>query len=135
MKSSRHYFKFQEWLVPKVREASKRCTIRAKRARLPKVGDLAVLERWTGRPYCSEVERLGIFPLVDVRPVLVEAWDGRREGIRILFDGVELIGNEARQLAMNDGFDNLQAFADFFRPRLPFAGHYYEWNPDQPQTP
>ena len=125
MKTPRHYFKFHEWLVPKVREASKRCTIRAKRARLPKVG----------RPYCSEVERLGIFPLVKVFPVMVEAWDGRREGIRIVFDGVELIGNEARQLAFDDGFDSLQAFADFFRPRLPFAGHYYEWNPNEPQTP
>lgn len=132
MKTPRHYFKFQPWLVPLVREHSKRCTIRAKRKRLPAVGDHAVLEYWSARPYCSPVESLGVFPLVKVFPVRIEAWDGRKEGIKIIFDGVELIGREASQLAMDDGFLNLQHFADFFRSRLPFDGHFYEWDPTKP---
>lgn len=128
----RHYFKFQDWLVPKVETGTKRCTIRAERKRLAKVGDVAVLECWSGRPYRSKPRRIGESSLINVKPIRVNAWEGRKEGIQIIFDGVELIGAEARQLAIDDGFESLQHFADFFRPRLPFTGHFYEWQPIQP---
>ncbi len=134
MKTPRHYFKFMAWLVPAVRAHRKRCTIRKSRKRLPKVGETAVLECWEGAPYRSGVERLGAFRLVNVLPIQIEAWDGRAEGVKIILDGVELIGEEARKLATDDGFDSLQDFADFFRERFPFSGHFFEWDPNQPET-
>lgn len=123
-----HRFKFEARFVVLVHEEKKRCTIRKTRAREAKPGEPCILECWQGAAYRSKVERLGEAVLKTVLPIRIEAWEGRKEGVKIVLDGCELIGVEATNLAKDDGFQDLQDFADFFRSRLPFAGHFYEWH-------
>ncbi len=128
-----HHFKFERRFVPDVEANRKRCTIRADRKRdkisPAKPGDRATFSHWAGRAYASKSVRIGHSVLKNVLPISIEKWDGRAEGIMIKVDGCELIGNEARQLAIDDGFESLQAMADFFMKRLPFTGRFYEWEP------
>lgn len=126
---TRHFFKFESRFVKWVTDGRKRCTIRSTRKRLPAVGDTAVLQYWTGRPYASKVATIGERTLEAVTPVTIIAAPGYYAHILIHFDGVPLLGGEAEKLARDDGFQNLDALAAFFRPRLPFTGHFYQWKP------
>lgn len=129
MKAPSHHFKFERRFVPKVKSGEKRCTIRADRKRIAKPGEKATFSHWEGRPYASASVRIGSAVLTHVLPITIEAWDGRDEGIKIVLDGVELIGWEATKLATDDGFLDLDAMGQFFKPRLPFSGLFYEWEP------
>lgn len=133
MKTPSHHFKFERRFVPAVKAGRKRCTIRADRKRdktnPAKPGDRATFSHWEGRAYVSPAIRIGHATLKNVLPISITAWNGRDEGIMIKLDGCELIGHEARQLALDDGFDSLQAMANFFQKRLPFSGRFYEWEP------
>lgn len=122
-----HRFKFQAKFVEDVRAGVKRCTIRGDRKRVAKAGDPALLEYWTARPYNSPVAHIGETVLSCVTPIAIHHQLGRPLGIRIVRGGVEIDHVEADQLARDDGFTGLESFAEFFRARLPFSGHHYEW--------
>lgn len=52
-------FMFKDRFAPKVRDGSKRQTIRPRRRNPLKPGDAISLRRWTGKPYRSKQEELG----------------------------------------------------------------------------
>ena len=122
-----HRFKFQPQFVADVRASIKRCTIRGERKRVAKAGEKALLEYWTARPYNSPVGQIGETTLTAVTPIHIHCQLGRPHGIRIVRGGVELDVTAADQLARADGFAGIETFAEFFRARLPFSGHHYEW--------
>ena len=122
-----HRFKFQAQFVEDVRAGVKRCTIRGARKRIAKSGEKALLEYWTARPYNSPVGQIGETELSRVTPIQIHCQLGRPLGIRIVRGGVELDHAAADQLARSDGFTGIESFAEFFRARLPFSGHHYEW--------
>lgn len=140
-KIPRHYFKFRPEFVADVVTGKKACTIRGTRKRVPKVGEIAVLETWSGRPYNSDVIALGERPLTAVRPIdIVEPMSDVAKhyfplGVIVTIDDDrDLSDTDVEALALADGFPDVQAFIDFFRDRLPFSGHLFEWRTNPQKT-
>lgn len=106
----------------------KRHTIRAKRKRLPRPGDLLDLRMWMGKPYRSRQHRLATFTCSAVREV--EIYTSHQAGT-ILREGFELTDRQVRNLALRDGFSHglelLSFFATVHGPV--FKGHIIEWRP------
>ncbi len=73
MKPKRHHFKFERRFVEDVRAFRKHCTIRAKRKRLARPGDVAVFSHWTEAAYRSPSVPIGETILTNVTPINTEA--------------------------------------------------------------
>jgi len=109
---------FQDQFAEKVREGSKRQTIR-QTARC-KVGDWVSLRRWTGKPYRSKQEVLRTDVCTAVMPVRVDY-------------GVASVGGvvvDGQDLAALDGFKDCEEMRDWFGAThgLPFLGWLIEWS-------
>lgn len=101
----------------------------------PDPGDIMILEAWEGKPYRSKVMVLGYADITEVRRVSIET--GRwatvvRSGslkAHVLDKEIVLIPGDpqAEELALIEGFDSVEALAEFFQPSLPFEGVQIMW--------
>ncbi len=73
MKPKRHHFKFERRFVEDVRAFRKHCTIRAKRKRLARPGDIGVFSYWSEAAYRSPSVPIGESELTNVTPIKIEA--------------------------------------------------------------
>ena len=116
-------FMFQKRFAEKVRDGSKRHTIRAWRKRIPKKGERASLREWSGVAYRSP--QVAIWESVLTRVAVVSLFDNRR-----LVIARSLLGPVRReQLAIDDGFESWSEMFAWFEANhsLPFVGHLYGW--------
>lgn len=92
-----------------------------------KVGDWASLRVWSGKPYRSK--QIEIAPPVEIKKI----WKVKMEGYFIWLDGKKfnqlMLGNDAQELAMNDGL-SLKDFWNWFphKPGKIFEGQVICWN-------
>lgn len=119
-------YNFQKRFVPFIESGEKTHTIRAKRARSPKVGE--TLHLYTGlrqkgarllmRVLCTKVEE-----------ITIDALKGRSlKGMyEVTIDAMPLHSSEKKQLAIRDGFENFKEMMEFWEGRLPFEGHIIHW--------
>lgn len=117
-------YNFQRRFVPMILGGEKRHTIRAKRARATKPGEM--LHLYTGlrqkgakllmRVRCTRVQD------IEIEPGLVPAYT------RVWIDGAQLSPDEFEQLARCDGFASRWEMLDFWEGRLPFAGDIIHWS-------
>ena len=111
-------YNFQKRFVPKILSGEKRHTIRAKRARQTKPGEM--LHLYTGlrqkgarllmRVACTKVEEVQIYSSYNVS-----------------IDGVLLDFSERTLLAQRDGFNDFADMMFFWTGRLPFRGDIIHW--------
>lgn len=109
----------------KVERGDKNCTLRPRRADFPpRVGDLASLREWTGRPYCSKQRTLREAPITEVHSATVT-------GTTVEIDGERLRETPLWEFADADGFDSPDELFSFFRKihGLPFSGDLIKWEP------
>ncbi len=120
---------FQRRFAAYVEEGSKTCTIRAKRKRPPRVGEICHCYVDTRQ---KTMRLLGRWPCIAVQDVRIE--DGQ-----LLLDGMLLDPDESNFLAWKDGFRpehstesapgrSFESMLDFFGPRLPFRGTLIRWD-------
>ena len=116
-------FMFQKRFAEKVRDGSKRQTIRPKRKRIPKAGTALSLREWSGVAYRSSQSVLRESVLVRVRWVVIE------DSKCVLVGESFLTRSKREQLAIADGFESWSEMAAWFTENhgLPFVGHLYEW--------
>ena len=103
----------------------KRCTIRAKRKRPIKPGDM--LYHFTGMR-TAHCRKLGSSICKSVTPIRITR--DKRSGCRyVRLDGELLTQDEVNQLAIMDGFPHAHSFLNFFSEThsLPFVGDLYTW--------
>lgn len=55
------------------------------------------------------------------------SWDNAFDGLKIKVDDRFLENHEIMKLSMNDGFDHMKPFEDWFKPILPFTGQIIHW--------
>ena len=125
---------YRPWLAPKVLNGSKPHTIRVKRKRPIRAGDL--IQHFTGMR-TTACKRLGeslctgAYEItIDVKERAVFVPQGFVDQLRQ--DGLfpPVVSYDADDLARMDGFDSLDAFLDFFRPAAvdgPLVGDLYYW--------
>lgn len=112
-------YNFQKRFAPKILSGEKRHTIRAKRARATKAGQM--LHLYTG------LRQKGA-------QLLMRTVCTRVETITIGLDGVIWIGEskldrgEKEALAKSDGFDSFAEMMSFWKGRLPFRGDIIHWS-------
>lgn len=119
-------YNFQKRFAPKILTGEKRHTIRAKRKRATKPGEM--LHLYTGlrqkgaqllmRTRCTKVQEIEIRPFDPTRPAVAA----------IFIDGVQLSVDEMEQLARADGFNSLWQMSEFWEGRLPFRGDIIHWH-------
>ncbi len=115
---------FQKRFAPLVESGEKRQTIRAYRkdGRDPKVGDRLYL--YTGG-YNESRRKMGESVATDVRRIRLEIT--RSFWIYSLGYRVRMSPEEISQIAVADGFRNLDAMHDYFKDLLPFEGLLIRW--------
>lgn len=130
MKPRRHVFMFKPCFADLVQGWSKSTTIRPKRKREVRVGDVLDLRRWVGAPYRSKQRRIHEATCVEVRPIEIDrvkglVWLDRRRSQRLL------TAAQADALARGDGFTDRAEMIDWFERKhgLPFKGTLYRWMP------
>jgi hypothetical protein len=120
-------YNFKKRFVPMILSGEKRHTIRAKRARQTRPGEMCHL--YTGlrqkgaqllmRTRCTRVEEIqilgGILATLRIRPFVIKV-----EGIKLSLD-------ECEQLARSDGFKDLAEMVEFWKGRTPFVGDIIHW--------
>jgi hypothetical protein len=114
-------YNFKKQFVSKIQIGEKRHTIRAKRARSPKVGETLYL--YTGLRQ-KGAELLMRVPCTKVQDITIAESLG---GAAILIDGEPLDRSEKEQLARSDGFENFDEMMRFWNGRLPFSGDIIHW--------
>lgn len=116
---------FQQLFAPRVKDGSKRQTIRPKRKRPIKPGSMLSLREWEGLPYRSKQRELNHGPCLRVSDIEIT------EGY-IKIDG-ELLGSPGAYapFAWKDGFASITEMVDWFLKNhgLPFHGDLIEWEP------
>lgn len=117
--------------VDKVESGEKCQTIWQPRLNPIKKGDSVYL--YTGMR-TKNARKLGTGVVTEVTFIKIDAVlsdDGKliEDQITIYLEGISIIPIAAKKLAMNDGFANLLAFAEFFNTKygLPFFGYLIEW--------
>lgn len=113
---------FQARFVPKIKAKLKRHTIRAKRARRPRVGETC--HCYTGLRQ-KGAKLIGRWPCVKVQHIEIHT----NPGIWIVIDDQKLSRDECELLARSDGFRDLAQMMEFWRGRLPFTGDIIHWDP------
>lgn len=120
---------FQKRFTARIESGDKTHTIRAKRKRAPKVGDICHCytglrqkgARLLGRWRCVKVEEITIFRR-------------SRYVFEIRIDSAMLSGDEREALAIRDGFESFGDMMRFWEGRLPFFGDIIHWDFRQPVT-
>lgn len=118
---------FQPQFADKVESGQKRQTIRPRRNRPIKVGDKLSLRKWSGKAYRSKQVVLRESECVGVSSV--KLWLGSLGHYWALVDGISLTAREIETFAVNDGFQNAVAMAEWFDGvhGLPFEGDLIQW--------
>ena len=115
---------FQDRFIEKIRDGSKRHTIRKTARCIP--GQRLSLRRWKGKPYRSKHEVIADTKCLDVRKVRIGHGEFHN-GLSV--DGIEVQDRGA--LARGDGFlctiEMLKWFEQYHG--LPFEGWLIEWEP------
>lgn len=120
-------FNFKGQFADQVRDGRKKQTIRAKRKRPPRVGEIAYL--FTGLR-TKQCQRLGAKLIISVEEIQITE---RHIGItheRESSDITHILGpRETANLIIADGFDTAEDFFTFFREQhgFPFFGHLTKW--------
>jgi hypothetical protein len=118
---------FQPWGAELVWAGTKRQTIRASARCKP--GDILSLRRWTGKPYRSKQEVIGVEMCARVTPIRIDP-DRVTLYDDPLSDDPRTLGiGEARDIALADGFTGLDEMLAWFERThgLPFKGFVIEW--------
>jgi hypothetical protein len=116
---------FQRRFVAKILHKTKCHTIRAKRARPPRVGEIC--HCYTGLRR-KGARLLGRWPCVKVQSIEIH-W---HPGFWIVIDGEKLSRDECEALARSDGFKTFTDMMRFWEDRLPFSGDIIHWDPTRP---
>ncbi len=123
---------FMPRFARKVEALQKPHTIRPRRKRPVRVGDLLDLREWLGKPYRSKQRKLIERPCIKVTPIRISI---ARElaFIRLGAPGGQtwLHDEPGQALARADGFEDVAEMVDWFKQThgLPFAGVLIEWTP------
>lgn len=114
---------FMAKLAPKVRDGSKRHTVRPERKRPIKLGDRLSLRRWQGKAYRSKQVKLRAAVCTKVEPLRLT----RKKLLSI--GGKRLNATEAEAFAKADGLESFLEFAQFLEQAhgLPFKGQVIHW--------
>ena len=119
---------FQKQFVAKILRKEKRHTIRAKRKRRPRVGEIC--HNYTGLRQ-KGARLLGRWPCVKVQDVMIDVHP--ITGFGMVFVDFECLSLDEREaLAISDGFVSFSQMLLFWKGRLPFVGDMIHWDPDQP---
>jgi len=113
-----------------VKSGAKLQTVRPTPKRMPKVGQRISLRQWIGKPYRSKQRVLRESVITDVQTIWFDGCTIRLDGKNIAEDFFPTTAEEA--FARADGFENLNAMADWFRAThrsLPFQGIVIKWSP------
>ena len=112
-------YSFQEQFAPAVEQGKKRQTIRPPRKRPTRPGDTLYL--YTGMR-TRRCRLLRVATCRAVTPITIHP-------DHVILDGRRLSPEETLALARADGFENVEAFFDFFRRRygLPVRLELVEW--------
>ena len=135
MNLRRVVFMYQERFVAPVFYGRKPTTIRPVRKRKVNVGDIFDNRRWTGKPYCSKQERIGLYECVEARKVTISPYtvilffeERSRSGV-LGFD--TFLDGELDTFAREDGFAHWDSMKEWFEYEhgLPFTGMFYRFKP------
>lgn len=113
-------YSFKERFVPRVKDGSKKQTIRAKRKHQIKVGDPVYLYYGMRTKHCMKI---GEGVCIDVNDILISKHN-------ILIENVGLLrGEELNVFAQKDGFRNWADMKNFWiiNNGLPFYGEVIHW--------
>lgn len=129
MKARRHVIIFQDRFAQLVASGEKPHTIRPKRKRPIRVGDVLDLRQWTGKPYRSKQRKLRLATCIAVTPIELCFI---RHRLLVWLRGKtprHLTTAEIEALARRDGFADGAEMADWFSNmhELLFAGMLIEW--------
>lgn len=117
-------YNFKAQFVPHILSGEKQHTIRATRAHGDKPG--STMHLYTGLRQ-KGARLLARVPCVKVEEIRIEQ---QRIGDwpEIYIDGARLSGDERIALASKDGFPDFRTMVEFWKGRIPFAGHIYHWD-------
>ena len=120
-------FNFQKRFAPAIKAGTKRSTIRrrSKTGYLPKVKERLSLYTGMRTAKCKRIKRVVV---VKVTPIIINTnTDGALDAA--IFDGRQLRFIEVLGLAMGDGFETVEEFAEFFHRMYgtEFTGYLIEW--------
>lgn len=114
---------FQQRFSGRVRNGSKRHTIRGERKVPVAPGDILDLREWSGLPYRSKQQPILKAPCTTIQGIEISACH------QVWLDGVELTPIQIVRLALGDGFtgglDMIAWFAETHG--LPFKGVLISW--------
>ncbi len=117
---------FMKRLAPKVRDGSKRQTVRPKRKRRIKVGEQLSLREWETKAYRSPQIEIRSAPCVSVKPITI----GLLRGSPIVSVAGDLLSHsQLETFVSDDGIETVAEFIQFFQQAhgLPFKGEVISW--------
>ncbi len=124
---------FKKQFVPMILSHLKTHTIRAKRKRPPRVGEIC--HCYTGLRQ-KGARLLGRWPCVKVDTVTIGLGVLDRSRLHVwpvVYVGdSKLSPDECEALARSDGFRSFAEMMEFWRGRLPFRGYMIHWDPTKP---
>ena len=119
-------YNFQLLFADPIKAGIKCSTIRARRKNgyVPAVGERIRLYAGQRTMRCELLREVEVKL---VTPILID--EGENSTALIIINASVLAPEAALQIAMRDGFNSLQSFAEFFKSKrgLPFAGYLIEW--------
>jgi hypothetical protein len=123
---------FKKQFEPHIRSRRKRHTIRAKRKRPIKPGDMLYLFTGMRTKSCQKIMQTVCAKVEDVK-IEMRAYSGKgilARGLtfpHVIIEGIDLSGDEKEALAYADGFDSFADMMKFWDGRLPFSGDLIHW--------
>lgn len=122
---NRHILMFGEEFAAKVKNGTKRQTIRKKRKIPFQKGDILVARKWIGKAYRSKQQKILESEIVKVQNIWIKSPD-------ITVDGTMLENSEIYKLIRNDGFPvetQIYRFFAYFQDNddEPFEGQIIHW--------
>jgi hypothetical protein len=122
-------YNFQKRFVPFILSGKKQHTIRATRKHSDTPGNICHL--YTGLRVKGATMLLGRFPCTRVETIEIVSGCSEDDTCNcsaiVLVAGVELDKTEREKLAKLDGFKTFAEMAQFWKGRIPFAGHIIHW--------
>ncbi len=117
---------FMKRLAPKVRDGSKRQTVRPKRKRRIKIGEQLSLREWETKAYRSKQIEIRKEPCVSVKPITIGLV---KKSPVVSVDGHLLTAGQLEQFVRDDGIETVAEFMQFFQDAhgLPFKGEVIRW--------
>lgn len=120
------YLMFDRQFADKIKDGTKRSTIRRTPKREFRVGQTLDLRAWKSSPYRSKMETLAQVEIKEVIPIRFEE---TTFDVQIKMETTLLSWDETRQLASQEGFDSVAAMTYYINESygLPFDGILIEW--------